>query len=427
MNHLGKRRGAGDGQRIGPWIGLRLPAEPWQQNRLTLVVAVFVVFAGFNFVLPFLPLYVRQLGVKDSRYVALWSGTLIGATPLFAAMMAPVWGGLADRFGYKLMLERALGCFIVILILMAFVGNVRQLLILRIALGLTGGFWVVALALATNVCPPDKMGETVGVMQSGKQFSIALGPLLGGVLADSVGLRPTFVISATLFLFCLGIVVWALKEEKRLVAAPAADQPSAGGHSLGRTLKIPVFLPLLVVLFATRFIDNTFSPVIPLYVERLGPHVRSVASTAGTVLSFAAGASAVSAGLVGRWTRSHSPVTLLLGILASSAVICVSIAAVATVWQLLGLQTLLGFLSGGSLTLIYAIGGLIMPQEIRGAALGVLTSAGMIGRAVSPVVSGAIAAVALPGVFIMDGVLYGLLVLWVVITIRRHWHPTMAH
>ena len=94
-----------------------IPEEPWVRNQHVMVATVFVVFTGFAFVLPFLPLYVRELGVQDDKAVALWAGVLVGVAPLLAGLMAPVWGRLADRYGQKRMVLRALVSYVILLVL----------------------------------------------------------------------------------------------------------------------------------------------------------------------------------------------------------------------------------------------------------------------------------------------------------------------
>lgn len=115
------------------------PEDAWKRNLYVVMFAVFVSFTGFTFVLPFLPLYITQLGVTDQGDAALWSGLLFGISPLLAGVLAPFWSILAERRGRKLMLQRSLAVFVLLIGLMAFVANVYQLLVLRLGIGLFGG------------------------------------------------------------------------------------------------------------------------------------------------------------------------------------------------------------------------------------------------------------------------------------------------
>jgi MFS family permease len=134
-------------------------AEAWRRNQYVTVATVFVVFTGFAFVLPFLPLFVRELGVDDPERAALWAGVLIGVAPLAAGLLAPAWGRLADRYGHKPMALRALGAYVVLLALSAHVTSVEQLFALRLGIGLFGGIGPLGLAMATAHAPRDHTGR----------------------------------------------------------------------------------------------------------------------------------------------------------------------------------------------------------------------------------------------------------------------------
>ena len=129
----------------------------------------------------------QELGVADIGEVALWSGVIFTASPLLSAVVAPLWGMLADRYGYKLMIQKALLVFIVTVALMGFVESALQLLALRIMQGLLGGFGPLALTMVSVTSPKTKLGSAMGVMQSAKIMSIVTGPAIGGVLAQFTG------------------------------------------------------------------------------------------------------------------------------------------------------------------------------------------------------------------------------------------------
>ncbi len=132
-----------------------LPGEAWRRNQYVMVATVFVVFTGFAFVLPFLPLYVRELGVADEERAALWAGVLIGVAPLLAGLLAPVWGRLADRYGQKGIAVKALVAYVILLALSAGVTDVFELLALRVGIGLFGGIGPLGLAMATSLAPRE--------------------------------------------------------------------------------------------------------------------------------------------------------------------------------------------------------------------------------------------------------------------------------
>src|SRR5512147_326141 len=85
-----------------------LKLEPWQQNLYTIVVAQTVAMIGFGIAQPFLPFYLQDLGVSSVDEVAFWVGLISSMQPICMAISAPIWGVLADRYGRKPMLVRAM-------------------------------------------------------------------------------------------------------------------------------------------------------------------------------------------------------------------------------------------------------------------------------------------------------------------------------
>src|SRR5215510_1721822 len=141
-------------------------AEGWQRNVWALTLCVFIAFVGFQFFNPFLPLYVRELGVTDPARIALWSGLLAAVTPAISGLLAPVFGRLADRFGRKLMLIRSLAGFTVIIAIMGLVTSVRQLFAARLLMGLFAGFTPMVMALASTAAPRHRVPAAIGMVQS---------------------------------------------------------------------------------------------------------------------------------------------------------------------------------------------------------------------------------------------------------------------
>lgn len=157
----------------------------WKRNLIVAWLGCFLTGAAFSLVMPFLPLYVEQLGVTGHSALNMWSGIVFSITFLFSAIASPFWGGLADRKGRKLMLLRsALGMGIV-MVLMGLAQNIWQFLILRALLGLLGGFVPNANALIATQVPRNKSGWALGTLSTGGVSGALLGPMAGGLLADS--------------------------------------------------------------------------------------------------------------------------------------------------------------------------------------------------------------------------------------------------
>lgn len=373
-----------------------------RRNQLVTVVMVFSVFTGFAFVLPFLPLYVRELGVTEPEDAALWAGVLIGVSPLLAGLLAPVWGRLADRYGHKGIAVKALIAYVALLALCAAVTRVEQLLALRIGLGFFGGLGPLALAMAAAQARREDTGRAVGLIQAAQILSAAVGPLAGGLLADAIGMRRTFLVAAAVCAVTLLLVVTVYTEPGERPGHRRAA--SAGGFRA--VVALPGFVILLVVLFGVNFIGRSFTPILPLHLQDLGIPGPRLASATGGLISAYSIAAAVSATLLGRASRSRSPRRLLLLTLIGGAPIVAAMALAPSYETFLALAVLGGLVSGGTLTLCYTIGGLMVPDEVRTTAFGFFSGAALFGGALSPTFAGLIAHVSLRGIYWVDAAAY---------------------
>lgn len=381
---------------------MTLPAGVARRNQLVTVVMVFSVFTGFAFVIPFLPLFVRELGVEGPQRAALWAGVLIGVSPLLAGLLAPVWGRLADRYGHKGIAVKALIAYVALLVLCSAVTRVEQLLALRIGLGLFGGLGPLGLAMAAAQAPREETGRAVGLVQAAQILSAAIGPLAGGLVADAIGMRRTFLVAASVCAVTLLLVVLFYSEPQK----PAGERKAASAGGFRAVAALPGLLTLLVVLFGVNFIGRSFTPILPLHLHELGVAAPRLASATGGLISVYSIAAALSATLLGRATRSRSPRLLLLLTLVGGSPIVAAMALVPSYQAFLALAVLGGLVSGGTLTLCYTIGGLMVPDGIRTTAFGFFSGAALFGGALSPTFAGLVAHVSLRGIYWVDAALY---------------------
>jgi DHA1 family multidrug resistance protein-like MFS transporter len=373
----------------------------WQRNVWALALVVFVAFVGFQFFSPFLPLYIRELGVSDPAEIALWSGLLSAVTPGVSGILSPLFGRLADRFGRKAMLIRSLAGFIVIISAMGMVTSVRQLLVARLLQGLFAGFTPMVMALASVSAPREHSAAAIGVVQSAQLLSSAIGPAIGGYVAYHLGIRYAFFVTAGMCAIALiGLIVLF----REVSSSPGGETTKPPPMSLRRVFHYRHFWVVIVLLMAAQFIDRGLGLLIPLRVAHL-PGVEAVAATSGLIISVAAVAATISANVVARLAVGIPSGRLLLIGLVTGGFFCGAMAFAAGSLSLLVLRTLVGFCLGGAITLTYTLGGLIVPGQNRGAAFGWLGLGLQVGTAISPLVVGALAAASLPGAFLFAGVL----------------------
>ena len=378
--------------------------ESWERNVWALALVVFIAFVGFQFFSPFLPLYVMELGVTDPTQVALWSGVLTAVTPAVSGLLGPLWGSFADRVGRKMMMVRSLVGFVIIVAAMGLVTSVTQLLILRVLQGVIAGFSIFAMALASVSCPKERVPVAIGRVQGAQLLSVAIGPAAGGYVASHFGLRYAFFVTAGMCALALvGLLVLFTENRPSADAGPAAAT-SDTGFTLRQVWTSRGFPLVLVLLFVAQFIDRGLSLLVQLKVGTM-LDVTRIAATSGEIISLAAICATGSALLAGRLAQRWPAERLLLIGLVAGGLPC-ALMAFTTGWQSLMLfRCLTGLFLGGALTLAYSIGGSLVTGERRGAAFGWLALSVQIGTAASPLVSGGLAAISLPGAFVLDGTL----------------------
>jgi DHA1 family multidrug resistance protein-like MFS transporter len=374
----------------------------WRRNVWALTLIVFVAFVGFQFFSPFLPLYVHALGVTDPAAIALWSGLLAAVTPAVSGVLAPLFGRLADRFGRKMMLIRSLAGFVVIIAAMGLVTSVEQLFLARLVQGLFAGFTPMAMALASVSAPEDKVPVAIGMVQSAQLLSVAVGPAAGGYVASHFGVRYAFFVTAALCAVAL-VVLIVLFQEVAPGAARAA-RARAPRLALRDLVHHPGFVVVATLLLIAQFLDRGLALLIPLQVAQL-TGIEASAATSGLIIAVAAVAATLSASLAGRLAHGVSPAGLLvLGLLAGGP-LCAAMALAGSWPILLVLRALTGLCLGGAISLAYTLGASIVPADNRATAFGWLALAVQVGTAASPLATGGLAALSLPGTFVVDGAL----------------------
>ena len=400
---------------------LALPSEGWRRNQIAVNLAAGLVFFGFTLVMPFLPLYVADLGVVGLERIAFWSGILLSAPPLLAALLGPFWGRVAERTGMKLMVGRVLVTMTVIWALMYFAQDVTQVLILRIVLGIFSGFSAMSAALVTQGCPHHRIGHAIGTLQATQILSTAAGPLAGGLLFALVGIRNAFLITSGCCASAL-VLILILYRDSGAAPLPASGSLS-GDDGKGNRWKLvhslPGFLPLIPFLFLANLVDRSFPTVIPLVVQSMvGDDPIRVATSSGLIVTSYALAAAASAYLLGRLASQRRPAGILIGILSGSALLTGAMVFCRTPAQFLVLRVLAGLLAGGALTLGFASAGPLIPPQRRASLYGILSSASLLGGAVGPLASGILVVIHLRAPFVAAALAYAALVFWVLTRLR---------
>jgi DHA1 family multidrug resistance protein-like MFS transporter len=372
---------------------------------------------AFGFVLPFLPLYLKEIGVKPDSAVVFWSGVLITSTGISLAIFSPIWGAVADRRGRKLMVLRAMLVGGLIIALMGLVQNVGEFLVLRVLQGMFTGTIAASTALVASIVPRERIAYSMGLLQTSVYVGISAGPVLGGVIAQVVGIRGTFFVAGGM-LAIAGVFVWQFVHEHypplTMVRRPGFFQ------TLGRGLRSQTLMPLIVTLLLVQLSSATVLPILSLFVERLSGPADPVKLYAGLAFGATAVFSALAALSYGRLVDRGGYRRILIFGCFGAAVFFLPQAFAANVGQFLLLRAGLGIFFGVLIPATNAIVALVTPPELRGSAYGLTNSGTAVGTAIGPLLGSFVAATyGYPAVFVATAIVLGLLGLWVIALVRE--------
>ena len=253
------------------------------------MVAVWILTIGmsllaicYTMIIPFLPVYLLELGVEQ-EHLALWSGLSFSISFFIAAIMAPVWGRLADKHGKKLMAVRA-GILIGISYLWgAFVQDEYQFLLVRAFQGFANGFMPAAMTMVSLSVPKERVGIAMGIFQMGLVLGNTVGPLTGGLTELAVGMRPVFMVAGiTLFIVTAAIAIF-VKEPHIESAAPV--KVTSFKEDIQEARKNKVLLHILGLYFLVQSAMLMLQPIVAIYVGELKGSMEGAAMLAGSILS----------------------------------------------------------------------------------------------------------------------------------------------
>jgi DHA1 family multidrug resistance protein-like MFS transporter len=364
----------------------------WKRNLTALWLAEFVAIFGFSFAFPFLPLYLHQdLAVRTTHDLALWTGVIGGASGLSMTIASPVWGVLADRYGRKPMLVRAMLGGAITVGLMSIAQAAPQLLALRTVQGATSGTVPAATALAAAETPRSRVAWSMGVLSSAVALGGATAPLIGGLAAVVFGLRAVFLGAGVLLALSSLPVLLVVRESPRggRELKERASHSGAGMRGLSRVL-VPAVAALIAGQALMQFSWASTQQLAVLHILQVSP----VGTSAVTGVAFAAAglATTVAAITYSRLVRriGYRWVAVLAALLFAASIAALALAG--SVPGIVAAITGFGLAYGGLNPALAAMIGLRAPREVQATIYGLSASAIAIGFGLGPVVSGVVAA-----------------------------------
>lgn len=360
----------------------------WKRNLIVCWFGMFVTNIGLSQIAPVLPIYIKYLGIHNTAQIEQLAGIAFGINYIVLAIFSPIWGHLADKVGRKPMLLRSSLGMSIIIFSMGLAQNVYQLIGLRVLQGAVAGYSTACTTLIATQTDKEHAGWALGSLATASIGGSLLGPMIGGYLEESFGLRNVFfIIGALIVIAFITTVIFVKesfnKEDKKVLSAK-------------EVWKLIPDTKIIITLFITSFILTlglySIEPIITVYVGQLSNNSSHIALISGMVFSAAGLASIIAAPRLGRLSDKIGPQKVMLAALLVAGIIFIPQAFVSTPWQLMGLRFVLGLATAGLTPSINILIKKLSPDFLTGRIFGFSMSAQYLGIFSGSILGGQISA-----------------------------------
>jgi DHA1 family multidrug resistance protein-like MFS transporter len=373
----------------------------WKRTLVVLGIGVILSGSGYTMIVPFLPLYLVDLGV-DEASLNMWSGTVFAVSFFVSGVLSPYWGRLADKAGKRRMLIRSGLSLATVYFLTSLVQSPAELLAARVLQGVAVGFVSSAMAIVATVAPKEKIGFSLGFMQAANLTGTILGPAAGGTLAHLFGIRTSFEVAATVVLVAT-IGVWILVPEPPVT--PAGVAGSVAGD-LRAAIGNPLLRRMLAILFLVQMVAIMLQPLITLYIAEMKGTFAGASLAAGAVFSLAGVAGAIAAPAWGNAGQRYGFIKMIAVAMTGCGVVLAAQFFSHDIVRFAALHFVFGLFLAGTYPNVNSAIVTCTDESFRGRAFGLAMSANQFGAMTGPLLGGAISTVTGIGiVFVADGLL----------------------
>ncbi|MCM3225463.1 MFS transporter [Terribacillus saccharophilus] len=360
-----------------------------KRNLFIMWFANFFISASLSMIMPFLSLYISSFGTLSEQEVQSWSGIIFGVTFVTAFICSPFWGKLGDRHGRKLILIISSFGMGVSILLLGFTENVWQLFMLRVFMGIFTGFIGISQAFISTQTPSHIAGRVLGTLQTGSITGMLFGPLIGGILADSIGFHGTFLL-VSISVFTSAILVTFGTKEYPVKVQKGEKSHYTSKEVLAHILRDPILLVVLILSSLIQIANFSVQPILSLYVQELhGPE--NIAFYSGIAFSAAGLGNLLMTRTWGKLGDRIGYVKILIGLIFAAGIVYIPGALVGSVWELAGIRLLLGMAIGGIIPLRVAYIRQAAPLTMQGEVLGYNNSLRFLGNFIGPILGGMMA------------------------------------
>ncbi|MDR1932166.1 MAG: MFS transporter [Spirochaetales bacterium] len=361
----------------------------WKKTFYAILAAELLAIAGFGTSTPIIPLFLQDLGVTEQASLNMWVGAVNFASSFSLALMAPIWGRLADSYGRKSMLLRAMAGGSLVIFLIGFTTTPLQFLILRVFQGAITGTIAAANVLVAGVVPEEEIGFRLGLLQTVVSVGNSLGPLMGGFMADSFGHRITFFATSVLLLLA-AFIVHRWVREPFLPKRPEKFRAGTFIPDIKPLFESKVILTLVILAGLIQTGISFVVPILPLYVQQIAGGYK-VATTTGIIIGVSAMASAAASAAASRIALRMGSVRLLFLSFFLAAAFHVPQAFAWSSNALLVFRTLTAIMLGMAIPLINILLARNTEKSKQGSIYGLAAATGAVGLAAGPMISAIVA------------------------------------
>ncbi|MDT8859145.1 MFS transporter [Alkalihalobacillus sp. MEB130] len=373
----------------------------WKRNLWILVISQFIVISAMTMIIPFLPLFLQELGVTNPETLSIWAGVIFGANFLTAFLFSPFWGRMGDKYGRKMMILRSGFGMALFVSLTGFATGPFMLLLLRLLNGVVSGFIPASIGLVSTNTPKERVGYALGLLQSGSVSGAICGPLIGGVIAQTFGFRTVFFLTGLCILIATFVVLIFVKES--FTPVETKHKTSTLQEFTYITKKKPV-LSLYVVIFFIQFAVMGVNPLLSLFVEELTSPA-TVAFYAGVAISVMGFANMLTSPQLGKLSDLKGAQHVLIYSMLGVAFFSIPQAFVTEIWQLISLRFLIGLCLGGLLPAANTLIRMHAPAGMESRTYGFSNSAMYLGTMLGPILGGfVISGIGVRGLFFVSAI-----------------------
>ncbi|MBI9108355.1 MAG: MFS transporter [Spirochaetales bacterium] len=358
--------------------------QKWKKNLYTVWFTQLFSLIGFGFGMPFLPFFIQDLGISDPAELKLWTGILTAAPAVALAVMAPVWGTLADKFGKKPMLLRAMIGGTIVMVGMGLSTSVYWVLFFRILQGLITGTVTSSAALVASGTPDNKLSYALGFVSSSTFIGYSLGPAAGGMIAEHFGYRMSFIIGAGIVLIGLFLVIFLIEEPVSETQEEGKQLDGSGSTAKGGSIITSSIIMLFLLFFFMRLSRTLPTPFLPLYIQELRGTIDGSARITGILSGGIGLMSAISGLTLSRLGDRMNRLTLLSILVGAGSLTSALIIFFPAFGTLTGALMLTFFLIGGVEPLLMSLTSERVSSKNRGFLFGIQTMVGSFAWFVSP-------------------------------------------